>query len=63
MGVSQYREDRQVKQQVLAELNSGQLLAIDDDCFGWSPVRHLFFIDQAGRLALFARASSIIRIG
>lgn len=53
VGVSQYREDRQVKQQVLAELNSGQLLAIDDDCFGWSPVRHLFFIDQAGRLALY----------
>ncbi|WP_442801733.1 lipase [Serratia rubidaea] len=53
VGVSQYREDRQIKKQVLAELESGQLLAIDDNCFGWSPARHLFFIDQSGRLAQY----------
>lgn len=53
VGVSQYREDRQIKKQVLAELEAGQLLAIDDDCFGWSPARHLFFIDQSGRLAQY----------
>lgn len=53
VGVSQYREDRQIKKQVLAELDAGQLLAIDDDCFGWSPARHLFFIDQSGRLAQY----------
>ncbi|AGB81010.1 putative lipase essential for disintegration of autophagic bodies inside the vacuole [Serratia sp. FGI94] len=53
VGVSQYREDRQIKNQVLAELDAGQLLAIDDDCFGWSPARHLFFIDQSGRLAQY----------
>ena len=53
VGVSQYREDRQIKKQVLAELDAGQLLAIDDDCFGWSPARHLFFIDQTGRLAQY----------
>ncbi|BFO08209.1 hypothetical protein GGER_07190 [Serratia rubidaea] len=38
---------------MLAELDAGQLLAIDDDCFGWSPARHLFFIDQSGRLAQY----------
>ncbi|MCR0997056.1 lipase [Serratia rubidaea] len=53
VGVSQFREDRQIKNQVLAELESGQLLAIDDNCFGWSPARHLFFIDQAGRLVQY----------
>ncbi|AML60122.1 Phospholipase A1 [Serratia rubidaea] len=53
VGVSQYREDRQIKKQVLAELEAGQLLAIDDNCFGWSPARHLFFIDQTGRLVQY----------
>ncbi|QHA86657.1 DUF2974 domain-containing protein [Serratia sp. JUb9] len=53
VGVSQFREDRQIKNQVLAELESGQLLAIDDNCFGWSPARHLFFIDQTGRLVQY----------
>ncbi|AVJ16215.1 lipase [Serratia sp. MYb239] len=53
VGVSQFREDRQIKNQVLAELDSGQLLAIDDNCFGWSPARHLFFIDQTGRLVQY----------
>lgn len=50
IGVTGYKEDSAIKRSVFDALNHGELVAIDEGGGIWSPSRHVFYVDDEGRL-------------